>query len=68
MARHDKFTMTVKKMRETNSAYLFQDLGTGEEVWIPRSCVIEIDTSGGDGDATYDVVITRWIAEQKGLC
>lgn len=68
MARDDKFTITVKKMRETNSAYLFQDLGTGEEVWIPRSCVIEIDTSGGDGDATYDVVITRWIAEQKGLC
>ena len=68
MARDDKFTMTVKKKRETNSAYLFQDLGTGEEVWIPRSCVIEMDISGGDGDETYDVVITKWIAEQKGLC
>lgn len=48
-------------VRETERAICVVDLETGEELWFPKSTVIEEDRDGGT------ILVERWIAEQKGL-
>lgn len=50
-------------MRETDAAILFLDDKTDEELWLPKSQIVEQDLSTG----TDIVTITEWIAKQKGL-
>ena len=49
----------VAMKHETDKAKLF-DFGDGVEVWLPKS---QIEADDGEGN----VVVSRWIAEQKDL-
>lgn len=49
-------------VRETDAAILVTAIETGEQIWIPLSQVEEIHRT-----RPATIVITRWIAEQKGL-
>lgn len=60
-------SMTGRLVRETKAAVLLQDPQTGEEVWLPRSQIVEMEESGGDAPDYVDVIMTEWIAKQKGL-
>jgi len=60
----------VRKCSETPKAFLI-DFGDGEPVWIPKTHtkrsatidgeLVEADVSKGT------LIVTRWIAERKGL-
>ena len=39
----------------------------GEEVWIPKSQIIEDESEVWDEDDEGTLVITEWIAKEKGL-
>jgi len=49
-------------LRETEMAILIEVEG-GEEIWLPLSNVHEIKDRDGD----CSIVMTAWIAKQKGL-
>jgi hypothetical protein len=53
----------VKRQVETDKAVLLID-DTGEEVWLPLSQVEEMHEAK---DGTVRVVMSEWIAKQKGL-
>ena len=50
--------------RETDSAVLVFDHASEEEIWFPLSQVEEMHR---DRDGRGSIVVTDWIARQKGL-
>lgn len=64
--RNDTVTFEkCKVLRETNAALLVR-MDDGSEVWFPKSQIhddSEVYKAGTDGK----LVVTAWIAEQKGL-
>lgn len=59
MSRDDRFEFRGTVKRETEAAALVET-DDGAEIWIPFSHIHEIH---GDGR----LVVTKWIATQKGL-
>ncbi len=57
-----EFTGEIK--HDTGSAILVIVEDTGEEVWIPRSQVEEIE-SGNSVIST--IIVKEWIAKEKGI-
>lgn len=57
--------MRCTVIRETEAAVQIM-LSTGNKVWIPLSQVEEIHKDPGKFEQD-SLVVTRWIAEQKGL-
>lgn len=53
---------TVK--RETDNAILVYDHATEEEIWFPLS---QVDSIHRDKNGNGTIVVTDWIAKQKGL-
>lgn len=58
------FDFACRRMRETDNAVLVYDEASKEDVWIPFSQVVE---SHFDKNGYGTLVITEWIARQKGL-
>lgn len=59
------FELAVKFVHETSNAILVEDPVSDEKIWLPLSQVEEIHRhKGGD---TGTVVMSDWIARQKGL-
>jgi hypothetical protein len=52
-------------LRETDKAILVKEPVSEEEIWIPLSQVDEIHRD--KGGRTGSLVVTDWIASQKGL-
>jgi len=52
------------KQHETDNAVQVLIEDTGELVWFPLSQVVSMHF---DGKGKGSIVVTRWIAEQKGL-
>lgn len=65
MRDNDKtFELACLRKAETYKAVLIVDFASGEEIWIPISQVSEMHfNSKGEGT----IVISEWIARQKGL-
>lgn len=49
---------------ETGESVKVLHCDSGEEVWIPRSAVIEIDV---DLDYVGTITVEDWVAREKGL-
>jgi len=66
---NETFKWRALLARRTAAAVCLQDLNTGDETWIPLSCILEMtEISSVRGERPLlDVRMTRWIAEQKGL-
>jgi hypothetical protein len=64
MSRDESFEFACLRKRETDAAVLIVDFATGEEVWIPLSQVHEMHF---DKNQEGTIVISAWIARQKGL-
>lgn len=59
------FELACEFIRETDAAILIKDPATEEEVWLPLSQVDEIHR---DKDRKHgSIVMSDWIAQQKGL-
>lgn len=64
MNHRELFTFTCMREGESTKALLVVDPPTGEQIWIPFSQIESMHfNETGDG---Y-VVMTAWIAKQKGL-
>lgn len=50
--------------RETDSAVLVIDSDSGEEIWFPLSQVVSMHRDKND---VGEIVVTDWIAAQKGV-
>ena len=57
-----EFACTFK--RETDSAVLVYDHATEEEIWLPLS---QVDSMHKDKNGNGTIVVSDWIAAQKGL-
>ncbi len=58
------YEMACHFVTESDKAVLIIDPASGEELWIPLSQIEEMHRDkNGDGR----IVMTRWIAKQKGL-
>lgn len=55
--------LTVKLIRETDSAYLVTDDDRNRE-WIPKS---QVEFFEEKKDGVYDLSIPEWLANEKGL-
>jgi len=55
----------VEVVKETEKAFLLRVDGDEEEIWVPKSQVIE-DGALLEGE-TGTMTLTTWVAEQKGL-
>ena len=58
------YELACIRKTETMKAALFVDLVTGEELWVPLSQIEEMHFNAA-GEGT--VIMTAWIAKQKGL-
>lgn len=58
------FALACSFLRETDDAVLVHDHATDEDIWFPLSQVEEMHRDKR-GDGT--IVVTDWIARQKGL-
>lgn len=55
----------VQQLNETEKAWLFGLVESGEEVWIPKS---QVRAKKKDADGTIGrIEITKWMARQKGI-
>lgn len=61
---HDKVRVEARCIRTTAFAILVEV--DGEEVWIPQSQVDDDSEVWQDGD-DGELVVSKWIADQKGL-
>lgn len=50
--------------RETDNAVLVYDHASQEELWIPLS---QVESMHRDKNGHGSIVVTDWIAQQKGL-
>ena len=58
------FSVTCQRIRETDNAVLIREPVTGEDLWIPLSQVEEMHF---DKNQYGTMVMTEWIAKQKGI-
>jgi len=58
------YEMACQVMAETEKAIRIKDFATGELLWLPLSQIKEIHR---DKFGIGTVVMTEWIAKQKGL-
>jgi hypothetical protein len=56
----------AKCIKATERAILVEIAEEAEPIWIPRSQIL-YDAETWDEDDENELVITEWIAEQKGL-
>ena len=57
-------SIACRRVRESDIAVLIVADDNDEEMWIPFSQIVSLHFDGrGEGS----IVMTRWIAEQKGL-
>lgn len=56
----------TKAIRDSGRALLVEIPGHSDPIWIPQGQIDEDSEVWRDGDEG-DLVITEWIAEQKGL-
>lgn len=54
-------------LAETDNAVLIHDPASDEEIWIPLSQVEEMHHPKGDFPKDGTIVMSEWIARQKGL-
>ena len=54
-------------LHETEAAVRICDAATGEVFWIPLSQVDEMHGKQKDGTGEGSIVMSDWIARQKGL-
>lgn len=59
--------LAVTFKAETTNAVLIYDHASEEEIWIPLSQVEEMHRPQGRFPKDGTIVITDWIARQKGL-
>lgn len=64
MSKNDSYELSCKRLGETNNAVRVYDYASEEEIWFPLSQVEEMHFDA-NGDGT--LVVTGWIARQKGL-
>lgn len=64
MKKDDSFEASFKFIHETDNAILVYDYASEENIWIPLSQVHEIHREDKE---TVTIVMTAWIARQKGL-
>ena len=64
MKSESTYEMACVFKLETEAAILITDPASGEDIWIPFSQVEEIHRAP---DGTGTIVMTSWIARQKGL-
>lgn len=57
---------TLKLKHETPKAWLFLDLASGRECWLPKSQV-SVSAMLPKTDCHYNVEIPDWLAEKAGL-
>lgn len=50
---------------ETDAAVLVHDYGSESDVWIPLS---QVESMHKDKEGKGTIVVSDWIARQKGLC
>ena len=62
--RGELFTLPCLFKRETPNAVLVLDENTGEEIWFPIS---QVDSMHRDNDERGQIIVSAWIAKQKGL-
>lgn len=67
MSRNEEtVTLEVKFLGDSPKAVLIVDKETGEELWLPLSQIHEMHRpKGGIGEGS--IVMSEWIARQKGL-
>lgn len=53
---------------ETDKAVQIVDPATGEQIWLPLSQVHEMHGRKDRERSTGTIVMSEWIAKQKGLC
>ena len=58
------YTLSCTRKRETDAAVLVADDDSGEEIWFPLS---QVDSMHFDKNSKGTIVVTDWIANQKGL-
>ena len=51
-------------VHETDNAVLVTDDDSGEEIWFPLS---QVESMHRDKNGTGTIVVSDWIARQKGL-
>ena len=59
--------MSCEFKKETDLAVLIHDPASGEDIWIPLSQVESMHGRQRDGTGHGTIVMSDWIAEQKGL-
>ena len=64
MPKRECYELACSFQGETAKAVKILDYATGEELWIPISQVEEMHRRP---DGTGVIVMTAWIAKQKGL-
>ena len=64
MRKGEVFEFACTFLAETAAAVKLTDHASGEELWIPLSQVEEMHR-GKDGTGT--IIVSAWIAKQKGL-
>lgn len=57
-------TLHGQRQRETDNAVLVVDHESGEEIWFPLS---QVDSMHFDKNGTGHIVVSDWIAREKGL-
>jgi len=66
MAKGELYELACQIIRETDNAVLIHDYASEEEIWIPLS---QVESMHKHGEMPCDgtIVMTAWIARQKGL-
>jgi len=58
------FELACTFLRETDNAVLVYDHATEEQIWFPLS---QVDEMHRDKNGKGSIVVTDWIAREKGL-
>lgn len=58
------YLITCKFKRETDNAVLVHDYASDEDIWFPLS---QVESLHKDKNGDGSIVVTDWIAKQKGL-
>ncbi len=64
MARREIYEFECRREHETDDAVLVTDSATGEQLWFPLS---QVESMHFDAREQGTIVVTAWIAKQKGL-
>lgn len=58
------YELSCKFKRETDNAVLVYDYATEEDIWFPLS---QVDSIHRDKNGEGSIVVSDWIAREKGL-